>query len=195
MYIYIILLFCISATALARIACQGCVFFVGVWCSPHYFSTFLLSYFPTFLLFYFPTFKLVNFSTMFTVGMFTVGMFTVDFGIVCVERGPPTSPPWPRRVSTFWCHFLVLIFGCMFNIIFSIWQLFGINFRSIFHHFGITFFEHCFHIGFVSILRWMLVSILMCFDTFSVRARKLQKPSKNIVLKMNLHAITHQEKH
>ena len=89
-WIYIYIYICIYIYIYIRNrACANGVprvcLFVCVLCSPHYFSTFLLSYFPT---------------------MSTVGMFTVGFGMVCVRTPPPTththsSPPWLRRVSRF----------------------------------------------------------------------------------------------
>ena len=126
----------VSATALARMACQWCVFFVCVLCSSHYCSTFLLSYF----------------SSMFTVSMFTVGMYTVGCGIVCVKRG---SPPHSSTVVRTCVHFLVSYFSIdcwmcfwhMFIDLATVWDPFSINFPSLWHH----FFEHCFHISFVSI--------------------------------------------
>ena len=72
----------------------------------------------------------------------------------------------------------------------TLWDPFSINLPSFWHH----FFEHCFHIGFVSILRWILVSaFIFVLIPFSVRVRKLRNLQKGLFFTMNLHVSTHQK--
>ena len=110
MYLGVLGVFCIIRHRACANGVPSVCFFVCVLCSPHYFSTCLLSYFST--MFTVGIFTVGIFTVgMFTVGMYTVGRFTVNIftvGLVLfVVKGPtPTSPPWPRRVSTFWCHIL-----------------------------------------------------------------------------------------
>ena len=70
------------------------------------------------------------------------------FGIVCV-KGSPHFCPVVTTCVTCWCHILALICECILVICFSICLPFGINVRTVFYHFDITFFEHCFRIGYV----------------------------------------------
>ena len=59
--------------------------------------------------------------------------------------------------------------------------------------FGYRFIEHEISIEFSSILGWMLVSLLMFFNTFSARVRNLLN-LQNHILKMNLHDLILQRK-
>ena len=122
------------------------VLFLSVFCVPRitfilfYFPTFLLVYLSTFLFFYFSTFLLCLLSAcLLSTCLLSVCVLSVLASFVLQE-----DPPLLHRsndVSTFWCHILALIFGCVFGILFSTWEFLGIHFRSNFHHFGITFWS------------------------------------------------------
>ena len=154
----------ISATALARLACQGCVFsvcFLSRLCC----------------------------SCRFPVGLFTAGLvlpvwycrcllLPVCYCRVClnVVKGPP---PLPRRGYDV-CPFLVsnfgIVFGMHFCTCFSILAPLRAPFRHRFPLFVHHFFEHRFRIDFSSILGRNLTSFLVFFHDFPAPHTHLAKP-------------------